>query len=65
MRHEPELGIFLGDNGDFDVRGLEVSRQDGGEAVDGQLDGLVIAQVRLLLELLFLHSQMCQSEIPI
>ena len=53
LGQDPEFRVVLGDYGHFDVGGLEIGREDGGQAVDGQLNGFVVVQVRLLLVLLF------------
>ena len=54
LGQDPEFRVVLGDYGHFDDGGLEIGREDGGQAVDGQLNGFVVVQVRLLLVLLFL-----------
>ena len=47
-----EVGLVLRHDGHLDLSGLEVGGQDGGQTVDGRLDGLLVVQVALLLDLL-------------
>jgi len=44
-----ESGISLADHADLDAIGLEVNSQYAGQTSDGQLDGLLLGQVVLVL----------------
>merc|ERR1719412_1739453 len=37
-----ELGVVLGDDSHLDLTGLEVCREDGGQAVDCNLDSFIV-----------------------
>lgn len=52
ISNQPELGIISRNYADLQLTGLEVNRQHGGQASNGQLNGLVEFVILLLLQLL-------------